>query len=45
MRWRVMKDSISVRRWKRTGGDKAEAARLLNLSQRTFYRKLAKYNF
>ena len=28
----------------RTGGDKAEAARLLNIPQRTFYRKLARYN-
>ena len=28
----------------RTGGNKAEAARLLNIPQRTFYRKLAKYN-
>ncbi len=27
-----------------TGGNKAEAARLLNIPQRTFYRKLAKYN-
>ena len=28
----------------RMGGNKAEAARLLNISERTFYRKLAKYN-
>ena len=28
----------------RAGGDKAKAARLLNISLRTFYRKLAKYN-
>ena len=28
----------------RTGGNRAEAARLLNLPQRTFYRKLAKYD-
>ena len=28
----------------RAGGNRAEAARLLNLPQRTFYRKLAKYN-
>ena len=28
----------------RTGGNKAEAARLLNIPDRTFYRKLAKYN-
>ena len=27
-----------------TGGNKTEAARLLNIPQRTFYRKLAKYN-
>ena len=27
-----------------TGGNKAEAARLLNIPQRTLYRKLAKYN-
>ena len=27
-----------------TGGNKAEAARLLNIPRRTFYRKLAKYN-
>ena len=27
-----------------TGGNKAAAARLLNIPQRTFYRKLAKYN-
>ena len=27
-----------------TSGNKAEAARLLNIPQRTFYRKLAKYN-
>ena len=28
----------------RIGGNKVEAARLLNIPQRTFYRKLAKYN-
>ena len=28
----------------RTGGNKAEAARLLDIPRRTFYRKLAKYN-
>ena len=28
----------------RTGGNKAEAARLLNIPRRTLYRKLAKYN-
>ena len=28
----------------RTSGNKAEAVRLLNISERTFYRKLAKYN-
>ena len=28
----------------RAGGNRAEAARLLNLPQRTFYRKLAKCN-
>ena len=28
----------------RTGGNKAAAARLLNIPRRTFYRKLAKYN-
>ena len=28
----------------RTGGNKAEAVRLLDISERTFYRKLAKYN-
>ena len=28
----------------RTGGNRTEAARLLNIPQRTFYRKLAKYN-
>ena len=28
----------------RTSGNKAEAARLLNIPRRTFYRKLAKYN-
>ena len=27
-----------------TGGNRAEAARLLNIPRRTFYRKLAKYN-
>ena len=29
----------------RTGGNKAEAARLLKIPQRTVYRKLAKCNF
>ena len=28
----------------RAGGNKAEAVRLLDISERTFYRKLAKYN-
>ena len=28
----------------RTGGNKAEAVRLLDISERTFYRKLAKCN-
>ena len=28
----------------RSGGNRTEAARLLNISRRTFYRKLAKYN-
>ncbi len=28
----------------RTGGNKAEAVRLLDISERTFYRKLAKYD-
>ena len=28
----------------RTGGNRVEAARLLNIPRRTFYRKLAKYN-
>ena len=39
-----MKDDISVTRWNGQVGIEAEAARLLNIPDRTFYRKLAKYN-